>query len=269
MQLADVIAGELPQLRRFARLLAGRQDFADQAVGEFLEHLVGGRITLLPTTGRAGIYREFVADWLKSISQHQDPAISLSAADERLSRLDGQLRCAFLLDALEQFSAEDAAKIMNVSEPDYRALLNQASTTIAKQVATSVLIIEDELLIAMDLESIMNDLGHRVIGIATTRKEALDLCKDNLPGLILSDIHLADASSGIEAVNDILSRGQASVVFITAFPERLLSGDRAEPPFLISKPFRVREVCAVVSQALFFAGPDQKGPFHDTRSPGT
>ena len=72
------------------------------------------------------------------------------------------------------------------------------------------------------------------------------------PGLVLADIQLADDSSGIDAVKDILAEFSVPVIFITAFPERLLTGERPEPTFLITKPFQRSTVKAAISQALFF-----------------
>jgi len=72
------------------------------------------------------------------------------------------------------------------------------------------------------------------------------------PGLILADIQLADGSSGLDAVNELLKVFEVPVVFITAYPERFLTGERPEPAFLISKPFQPAMVSAVASQALFF-----------------
>ena len=103
----------------------------------------------------------------------------------------------------------------------------------------------------MDLEALVTDFGHRVIKIARTHKEAVAALKDHSPGLILADIQLADGSSGLDAVNDILLTCTVPVVFITAYPERLLTGERPEPVFLITKPFRPEIVLAVISQALF------------------
>ncbi|HQU03060.1 MAG TPA: response regulator, partial [Acetobacteraceae bacterium] len=144
------------------------------------------------------------------------------------------------------------AIMLSMSENEVTGLIEQAGREIATQLSTNVLIIEDEPVIAMDLEHLVADLGHRVSRIARTRKEALDHMRDDPPGLILADIQLADGSSGLDAVNDILAEIPASVIFITAYPERLLTGDRPEPTFLITKPFRPEIVMAVISQALFF-----------------
>jgi CheY-like chemotaxis protein len=70
--------------------------------------------------------------------------------------------------------------------------------------------------------------------------------------MVLADIQLADGSSGIDAVNEILMAFKLPVIFITAYPERLLTGERPEPTFLITKPFQPEIVKAVISQALFF-----------------
>ena len=115
-----------------------------------------------------------------------------------------------------------------------------------------MLIIEDETFIAMDLEGLVESLGHRVLGVARTHSEAVTLAKTKRPGLILADIQLADGSSGLDAVNELLRSFEVPVIFITAYPERFLTGERPEPAFLIAKPFQPATVSAVISQALFF-----------------
>jgi len=99
---------------------------------------------------------------------------------------------------------------------------------------------------------IAQDLGHSVIGVARTRDEATAVVKEKKPGLVLADIQLADGSSGVDAVNDILLDTEIPIIFITAYPERLLTGERPEPTFLISKPYKVDAVKATISQSLFF-----------------
>jgi CheY-like chemotaxis protein len=115
-----------------------------------------------------------------------------------------------------------------------------------------VLIIEDEPLIAIDIQMLVEELGHRVVTIARTHGEAVTAAEEMKPGLILADIQLADGSSGLEAVNQILSNFSVPVIFITAYPERFLTGTPPEPAFLITKPFGVDSLKAVISQALFF-----------------
>ena len=142
--------------------------------------------------------------------------------------------------------------ILSITVAQVDDLVLQAGREIADRVATDVLIIEDEALIAQDIEFIAQDLGHRVIGVARTHQEALALAQTKRPGLILADIQLADGTSGLNAVNELLQSFSAQVIFITAYPERLLTGERPEPAFLISKPYKTDVVKATISQALFF-----------------
>ena len=174
------------------------------------------------------------------------------SARRHLSNLPPKTRQAYLLMAVEGFTPEDIAYILLLPTSEVKSLLDQASHEIVNQVATDVLIIEDEPIIAMDLEVLMESLGHRIAGIARTEREAMTLAKTTRPGLILADIQLADGSSGIDAVNKLLQDLEVPVIFITAFPERLLTGVKPEPAFLITKPFMPEMVKAVVSQALFF-----------------
>ena len=161
-------------------------------------------------------------------------------------------RAAFLLHWVEGFSIERVAAVLECPASRVHALIEQAGEEIASQIATDVLIIEDEPVISMDLEELVKDLGHRVTHVARTRAEAMQAVKEHFPGLVLADIHLADHSSGLDAVNEILGGREVPVVFITAYPERLLTGSRPEPTFLIAKPFRSETVKAAISQVLFF-----------------
>jgi CheY-like chemotaxis protein len=161
-------------------------------------------------------------------------------------------RQAFLLVAMEGFTLDDASRVMEMSVEDVSLLLEDAAQDIATQIATDAVIIEDEPLIALDLQTLLEGLGHRVVRVARTEREAIAAVMQTRPGLVLADIQLADGSSGVHAVNEILQTYSVPVIFITAYPERLLTGAKPEPTFLIRKPYRPDEVKAVISQALFF-----------------
>jgi CheY-like chemotaxis protein len=177
---------------------------------------------------------------------------ALTPADRKLESITPLPRQAFLLSAVEGFSAPDIASILGIDEDEVMELIDQAGREIAAQVATDVLVIEDEPMIAMDLESIVEGLGHKVMAVARTHAEALKAIAHEKPGLVLADIQLADGSSGLDAVNEILRTISVPVIFVTAYPQRLLTGTRPEPTFLITKPFHPNNVKAIISQALFF-----------------
>jgi DNA-directed RNA polymerase specialized sigma24 family protein len=251
---AQAVAQHLPFLRRYARALTGSQTSGDAYVAAALEALVEDPSILNdPDGARVALYRMFTGIWNSlDVNNAAEPPAG-EAAEQRLGQITPQPRQAFLLVSLEGFTEEDAAKILGTDVANLRELVEAAGRELAAEMATDVLIIEDETFIAMDLEGLVQSLGHKVLGVARTHSEALALGKSHRPGLILADIQLADGSSGLDAVNDLLRTFEVPVIFITAYPERFLTGERPEPAFLIAKPFQPATVSAVVSQALFFA----------------
>jgi DNA-directed RNA polymerase specialized sigma24 family protein len=255
MTVAREIAPHLPYLRRFARALSGSQSSGDAYVVATLEALIADPdIFPRDIPPRHALYKIFLTLWSSTnTSQTASRSVyAFSAVERNLESLTPKPRQAFLLRTVEGFSVEDVAVILGISPPEAVTLIENARKEIAKQVATDVLIIEDEPIIALDIEAMVEELGHNVIGIARTHSQALELVNIRKPGLVLADIQLADGSSGLEAVNDILNDIEVPVIFITAYPERLLTGDKPEPAFLITKPFQPESVKAAISQALFF-----------------
>lgn len=252
MSISLKIAPHLPYLRRFARALTGSQDSGDAYVVAVLESFVAEPHRFpADEDSRIVLYRSFLKIWSSVDLNHVADTVR-SSAGRNLDSITPLPRQAFLLTSVEGFTTAQAAKVLDTPPERVTHLLSQAGREIAAQVATNVLIIEDEPLIAMDLESLVEGLGHRVTSVARTRREAIAAVRVARPGLVLADIQLADGSSGLDAVNEILLGINVPVIFITAFPERLLTGERPEPTFLITKPFDVNTVRAVISQALFF-----------------
>lgn len=254
MSKSQTVARHLPFLRRYARALSGSQSSGDAYVTAVLEALYEDPARLPEGEDpRISLYRVFTKIWNSvPLAGAADTSQSQMPAELRIARLTPQPRQAFLLISLEGFSEEEAASILEVDVPELRGMLDAAGRELADEIATDVLIIEDEPLIAMDIESLVERLGHNVIGIAHTHREAVNLASRRRPGLVLADIQLADGSSGLDAVNEMLKQFEAPVIFITAYPERFLTGERPEPAFLIPKPYQPTTVSAVISQALFF-----------------
>ncbi len=255
MSLVARLAPHLPYMRRYARALTGSQSTGDQYVRIALEALAAGERTLDSRfSPRVALYHVFHAIWCSSGAQLEDrsPEAVGQDASQRLLRIAPRSRQAFLLTALEGFTPSEAAQILDTDFSDVERLIAEAQNEIDAELATDVLIIEDEPVIAADIEALVRELGHSVVDIAATRTEAVEAVANKMPGLVLADIQLADGSSGIDAVKDILVRYDVPVIFITAFPERLLTGERPEPTFLITKPFQPETVKAAIGQALFF-----------------
>lgn len=264
MTVSQMVAQAVPGLRRYARALTGSQSSGDAYVAATLEALTQDPSVLSTADDpRVALFGAFTRIWNSIGVNGRSVDTSIKPpADRHLDDITPRPRQAFLLVSMEGFADAQAASILDVSLPELRRLVEESGRELAMGIATDVLIIEDEPIIAMDLESLVEGLGHTVVGIARTHSEAVAIAGTKQPGLILADIRLADNSSGLDAVNELLEGFEVPVVFITAFPEIYLTGARPEPAFLITKPFQPSIVSAIISQALFFeekARPRRKG----------
>ncbi|MDT0577022.1 response regulator [Croceicoccus sp. F390] len=258
MSLGAKVAANLPFLRRYARALSGSQTTGDTFVRATLEAILADQELKdsLGDGGRVPLYRAFNKIWSSAYLDVSDQDDSVgeheAAARNRLSRVTPLNRQALLLTTLEDFSVEQASEVMDLPVAEVENLVQEAVAEIDREQSTRVLIIEDEPLISMQLEDLVRSLGHDINGTAATRTQAQEIIAGEMPGLVLADIQLADGSSGLDAVEDILAIDSVPVIFITAYPERLLTGDRPEPTYLVTKPFQESTVRAAISQALFF-----------------
>lgn len=252
MGFVERFSPHLPFLRRYARALTGSQVSGDAYVKASLAALAEQPDEISEDVpDRIALYWFCHVIW-STTGAKLDVGTTEQSYDARLQALAPRPRQAFLLTAMEGFAVNEAAQILDTTPDAVESLISQALADIEGDLATKVLIIEDEPIIAADLQAIVEELGHSVTGNATTHSDAVEMARKSPPGLVLCDIQLADDSSGLDAAEDILSELNVPVIFITAFPERLLTGERKEPAYLITKPFQPNGVKAAVAQALFF-----------------
>lgn len=258
MSLARQIEPHIPLLRRYARALSGSRDKGDGDVFACLEALMESpedfdtglstRVALFQLFHRvpaaSDVQRQHVVSPAES-GMHQ-------AADDHLGQIGPARRQAMLLTAMEGFSVAETAQILGIDEWEVADLLDRAEEDLARALCARVLLIEDEPVIALDIARHVEELGHNVTRVAATKEEAILAAQEDKPDLLLADIQLADGSSGIDAAAEILRDIEAPVIFITAFPERLLTGKKVEPTYLITKPFMPSAIKVAISQALFF-----------------
>ncbi|TDT74301.1 response regulator receiver protein [Litoreibacter halocynthiae] len=253
---SELIGTHLPFLRRYGRALTGSQSSGDAYAVATLEAILHDA-TIFDEVGdpRVGLFKVFHSIWTSSGAPvNIEESGPRAAAQDHLKDLTVNTREALLLNTIEELSFAQVATVMDIKQDEAEELIIIAKREMMESVTGRVMIIEDEPIIADDIEAIVEHLGHDVVGIARTRTEAVALGTSEKPDLILADIQLADNSSGIDAVNDLISAlGDVPVIFITAFPERLLTGEKHEPAFLITKPFNDEQVRSAVSQAMFFA----------------
>lgn len=255
-RLSLVVADLLPFLRRYARALTGSQESGDRYAAMTLEALLKDRTVFeMASSNRVALYTAFNRIWVSLGAPVVNDDTGLGAeAQKHLSALSPNTREALLLHTIEEFSNAEIAEIMEIDETEVPELLRIADEEMKNSVAGKVLVIEDEAIIALHIKKLVTSLGHTVTGVARKHSDAVKLAANQRPDLILSDIQLADGSSGLEAVNEILEQaGDIPVIFVTAFPERLLTGERPEPAFLITKPYTEEQIQSAVSQAMFFS----------------
>lgn len=261
VNFSQQIAHHLPFLRRYARALTGSQSSGDAFATATLEAILEDRASYADCASpRVALFRAFRLVWQSAGAPDADAGdvpISRSletAAQDHMRLLTPDTRQALLLNSIEGFTPEEIGQIMDISASGATDLIAGARREIEQSMAGDVLVIEDEAIIAMDLHSIVTSIGHNVTGIGRTRDAAIEMGLKKIPDLILADIQLADNSSGIDAVNALLDQiGEIPVIFITAFPERLLTGDKPEPAFVIAKPYTEDQVRSAVGQAMFFS----------------
>ncbi|KQI70274.1 CheY chemotaxis protein or a CheY-like REC (receiver) domain [Loktanella sp. DSM 29012] len=255
--ITTAIGTYLPYLRRYARALTGSQSSGDAYAAATLEAILEDRsIFDMQISAKSALFKTLHMMWSSTdlSGPGESPVGIEGAALRHLAKLTTNTREALLLNTIEEFSFAEIADIMSIDEAEAEHLVSVAHREMADSIAGRILIIEDEAIIAMDLEALVSDMGHKVTGIARTHEGAVKLGTSEKPDLILADIQLADNSSGIDAVNELLQTfGDMPVIFITAFPERLLTGDKPEPAFLIAKPYTEEQVRSAVAQAMFFS----------------
>ncbi|HEU0220581.1 MAG TPA: response regulator [Paracoccaceae bacterium] len=262
---ASAIRGQLPSLRRFARSLTGSQEAGDRLVAAALELILAD----MAQDGageepRILLHRVLLGLWRPA---QEAPASGWGASgpdklERHIRALPPFEREALLLASVSEFSPSDVARALGVSRDEAEGLVARARANLNAQTATRVLIIEDEPIIAFDLASIVTSMGHRVVGTADTRRRAVELARAGRPGIVLADIQLRDGSSGIEAAREIVEEVDVPVIFITAFPERLLTGAPTEPAYLVTKPFDAEALQVTIAQALLMhpAPPEAAAP---------
>ena len=220
----------IPFARRFARALSGSQPAGDALVAASLRH------GLPDLPANLALY---------SAIAERAPETQTAAGD-----LSPAQRCLLLLTSLEELGEADAALVMRMELDMARRELAEARDRLRRITATDILVIEDEPVIAMDLRLLVQRCGHRVVGMAASEAEALRLARECKPGLILADVNLGRGGDGITAVRRILTEVSVPVIFITAYPERLLTAEGVEPAFIINKPFDPLAVAIATYQAI-------------------
>ncbi len=253
-RMSEAITRTLPFLRRYARAVTGSQRQGDEWVRLCAEVAVQQPELIAEAEDtKVGVFALFH----RLRQPFGDIEVAASGSESVSGRLKESLtdmapmqRQVLLLTVLEGFTVGDAAHILGISVDAAERSLEEARQELQRVASVRVLVIEDEAVIALDVADIVRNAGHEVVGIAATEKAAIDLAVKHSPHLVLADIQLRGSDSGISAVNQIMKSMSVPVIFVTGFPERLLTGKQVEPAFVISKPFDPDLLRAAIAQAL-------------------
>ena len=117
----------------------------------------------------------------------------------------------------------------------------------------SVVIVEEESIVAKDLEMSLKGMGYRVLGTASTGEKAIKLVNDTLPDIILMDIMLKGAMSGIEAAEEIRTKHSIPLIYLTAYADSstLNKAKVTEPHGYIIKPYKEIDVQTAIELAIY------------------
>ncbi len=252
-KLSEAISSTLPFLRRYARAVTGSQKQGDEWVRLCAEVILRQPEVVgeAPNT-KLGIFALFhrLRQPFGGLDAGGESGSVSGRLKESLTEMAPQQRQVLLLTVLEGFTVADAAHILGINVEAAERSLQEARKELQRVASVRVLVIEDEAVIALDVADIVRNAGHEVVGIAATEKAAVDLAKKHSPHLVLADIQLRGSDSGISAVKEIMTSMAVPVIFVTGYPERLLTGTQLEPAFVISKPFDPDLLRAAIAQAL-------------------
>jgi CheY-like chemotaxis protein len=243
----------LPFLRRYARAVTGSQQRGDEWVRLCAEVAVQQPELIKDAEDtKLGVFALFhrLQQPFGALDQGTEVGSVSGRLKESLTEMAPLQRQVLLLTVLEGFTVADAAHILGIDVDKAERSLQEARRELQRVASVRILVIEDEAVIALDVADIVRNAGHEVVGIAATEKAAVDLAKKHSPHLVLADIQLRGSDSGISAVREILQAMTVPVIFVTGYPERLLTGTQLEPAFVISKPFDPDLLRAAIAQAL-------------------
>lgn len=251
--MSEAITRTLPFLRRYARAVTGSQQHGDEWVHLCAEvALQQPELVAKLEDTKLGVFALFhrLQQPFGGLDEPPEAASVSGRLKESLTEMAPLQRRVLLLTVLEGFTVSDAAYILDIDADTAERSLQEARRELQRVASVRVLVIEDEAVIALDVADIVRNAGHEVVGIAPTEKAAVELAKKHSPHLVLADIQLRGADSGITAVKEIMRAMNVPVIFVTGYPERLLTGAQIEPAFVISKPFDPDLLRAAIAQAL-------------------
>jgi len=244
---AHLIA-HVPYLRRYALALTGDPTLGDSFVTQILNDALEAEDFISLEDPRLALYAA-LNELADAVALR--PADSPHPVEAALASLPETDRRLYLLVSLEDLPLPDAAAVLGLSAEEGVERLTEARRRVRERLTATILIVEDDAIIAFDLAETVRGMGHVVCGIAPTMDEALSLAAGHTPTLALLDIRLAEGDNGIEVARELRRRSFLPVIFVTAFPDELAKRGLEHLGPVIPKPFTRDQIEQAITRAVF------------------
>lgn len=250
----------IPFLRRYARALTGTSGRGDELVGLAVPVALSDPDAYgLERHDRGPLYallnRLFDAEEMRTALPDSGHPMELA-----LVQLPEMERRLFLLVSLEEVGCADAARILGLGLEEARRRMAAAQEALRESLIASIMIVEDDAIIAFDLAETVRNMGHKVCGTATTMDDAIDTARSCQPTLALMDLRLAHGDSGITTAQVLRQTSELPIIFVTAFGDELTRRGLEHLGPVIRKPFTREQIERAITQAVFAPSRDAQVP---------
>lgn len=235
---------QLALLRRYFRAVVGDQQAGDKLVSSLAPRLLlTEKSTVALLTAATRLWRQLVKD-------DAAPAFSSRTIAEALSPALSLERQAGVMVDVFGLTLQQAAGALNRSAGEVTRLLAEGRRVTGRPIGGRVLVVDDDPLIARHLAGIVAARGAAEVQVAASYDEAVGLASVRRFDLALCDYDLGRGRNGLDVVRVLSAEHDTTCVFVTAYPDEVLSGSDHEPAFVIIKPFRDEVVAAALSYAV-------------------
>ncbi|HEX6143912.1 MAG TPA: response regulator [Geminicoccaceae bacterium] len=251
----EPVLRHLPGLRRYAYASTGSREKGDECVRATLQALVAAPDVIDQAAVLVSLFRLFheVND-LPSLTPRIGSGEPVSAEARlflQIATVERESRAALLLAHVIGLTHAEVGQILDLDEPEVARLVAAARHRLGRLASAQVLIIEDDYLIAHEIQRVVENMGQRVIGPAATFEEAMACAAHEAPTLVLADVQLRDGRvAGLLAGNALAREHHVPLIVITAYPERLAQEAEVQPQQIFTKPFSYASLQSAITDSL-------------------
>lgn len=249
------VLGQLPDLRRYAYASTGSREDGDRCVRRTLEALVARPEAVDQAALPVSLFKLFhEVNGVPPLAPRVGSDAQISAEARlflQIGTVERDGRAALLLSHVIGLSRAQVGEVLDVGEAEVGRLVDAARHRLARLATAHVLIIEDDYLIAHEIQQVVENTGQRVSGPAATFEEAMSCAAQAPPTLVLADVQLRDGRvAGLLAGSALAREHRVPLIVITAYPERLAQEAEVQPHQILTKPFDYTSLRSAITGPL-------------------